>query len=68
MLEAAVGGDASDVVGGSGSIATTRDIGYYRNKVSSDSIRYFQSIVEAVGIIINNDRDNSELFYDSELD
>ena len=68
MLETAVGENASDAVVGSESIATTRDIEYYGNNVSSDSIRYFQSIVEAVGIIINNDRDNSELFYDSELD
>ena len=36
--------------------------------VSSDSIRYFQSIAEAVGIINSNDSENSELFYDSELD
>ena len=55
-LEAAGGGDASDAAT---SNVTTRDTIYYRDRVSSDSVRYFQSIVEAVGIIICNDSENS---------
>ena len=66
-LETDVGRHASDTVVYGGSNVTTRDTKYYRNRVSSDSIRYFQSIMEAVGIITNNDIENSELFSDSEL-
>ena len=62
-LETAVGGDASDAALGGGSNVTTKETRYYRNRVSSDSIRYFQS----VGIIINNDSKNRELLYDNEL-
>ena len=64
-LETAVDGDVSGAALGSGSNVTTRDTRYYRNRVSSASIRHFQS----VGIIINNDDSkNSELFLNSELD
>ena len=63
-LETAVGGDAIDAALGGGFNVTIRETRYYRNRVSSASIRHFQS----VGIIINNDSKNRELFYDSELD
>ena len=62
-LETAVGENASDAGLSGGSNVTTRDTKYYKNNVGSDSIRYFQIIVEAVGIIINNDSENSKVFF-----
>ena len=68
ILEIAVGGDFSNAVVGSGANVTNRkENSNYRNRARSESFRYFQNVVEAVGMAINKDSANSELFSDSEL-
>ena len=68
ILETTVCGDTRDAIAGGGSNVQTRDTRYHRNRDSSDSIKYFQSIVEAVGMIINIGSENSELLSNSEHD
>ena len=67
-METTVCGDTRDAIAGGGSNVQTRDTRYHRNRDSSDSIKYFQSIVEAVGMIINIGSENSELLSNSEHD
>ena len=68
ILETTVCWDTTDAVAGGGSNVRIRDTRYHRNRVSSDSIKYFQNIVEAADMIINNDSENSELLSNSEHD
>ena len=49
-------------------VTNSEDPSNYRNRIRSDSIWYSQSVVEAVGMIINNNSENSELFSNSEFD
>ena len=67
-METTVCGDTRDAIAGGGSNVPTRDTRYHRNRDSSDCIKYFQSIVEAVGMIINNGSENWELLSNSEHD
>ena len=68
ILETTVCGDTRDAIAGGGSNVQTRDTRYHRNRDSSDSIKYFQSIVEAVGMIINIGSENSELLSNKKHD
>ena len=69
ILETAVSGDFSNAVVGSGANVTNREENSnHKNRARSESFRYFQSVVEAVGMATNKDSENSELFSDSELD
>ena len=67
-METTVCGDTSDAVAAKDLMSELGTLVNHRNRVSSDNIRYFQSILEAVCIIINNGSENSELLSDSEQD
>ena len=69
ILETAVGGDFSNAVVGSGANVTNREENSnHKNRTRSENFRCFQSVLQAVGMAINKDSENSELFSDSELD